>query len=796
MNSQATQKTELNKILALASQYAVLEGGKTLLEQTQPTSSLAQAKERLQITEECLELLFHHGVPKVEYFTPLEDEPLRAQKGSALSCGELLKVGAAMRSIRIAYTSINGVNDENIVLVKRLADGLYFDKNLEEDIFEKIRSDTEVSDYASDRLFSLRREIRLLNERIRARLAEYLTGDEGKYLQESIVTMRANRYVLPVRAEYKRNVKGFIHDRSASGATFFIEPEEVLEMNNELRSLTIDEREEVERILAELSSRVGALANELNKGIAILEEIDAAYARAQYAYKQRAVCPTLNDSGLIDIQMGRHPLIDKNKVVPVSLSLGKDYRFLLISGPNTGGKTVTLKMVGLFCMMAMCGLFIPAKRASLSVFDEIYCDVGDAQSIEESLSTFSSHITNIIQIVEKVTKKCLVLIDELGGGTDPEEGQALAKAIVSHLLTSGAVGVITTHYTAMKEFAFEAKGIENACMEFDADTLEPLYVIKIGMPGSSNALAISRRLGLREDILQAALSNLSEGAQTFENIVRSAEQSRIAAEEALKETNVLKAEWEEKLNLLSKEREKVEKEKEKLYASAKAESRRIIHDRVASAEELLEEIEALFRKETLSEADLIHARTLKNKMANTAFASDNEEEFAPQYRAAEPKDIVVGATVYVQSIASEGVVQSVRAEKKEAEVLCGNLRIRSKYSNLSVVITGKTAQATKKPATKAWANVQVKKSLQPKTSPASELNIIGRTVYEAIPEVEAFIDGALLVNLEEVRIIHGVGTGKLRSGVQEYLRTNKNVAEFRFGKYTEGDMGVTIVKLK
>ena len=522
MNQKAIEKTELNKILSLVSEYAVLDGGKEKIKTAEPTSALLEVKKKLSLTGEATELLFRHGVSKIERFESFNDEIKRAKKGSTLSCGELLSVGALLRSTRIAYTSITGVNDENIRGMKELAKNLYFDKNLEEDIFEKILNDSEVSDYASDKLYTLRKEIRTLNERIRARLGEYLTGSDSKYLQDGIVTMRDNRYVLPVRAEYKRSIKGFIHDRSSSGATFFIEPEEVLEMNNELRALTIDEKEEVERILSELTRRAGFMGEELERDIQILEEIDGIYARAEYGYKLSCVRPEINDIGITRIESGRHPLIDRKKVVPISLSLGKEYRFLLISGPNTGGKTVTLKMVGLFSLMAMCGLFVPAKRAEISVFDEIYCDVGDSQSIEESLSTFSSHITNIIKIVDNVTEKSLVLIDELGGGTDPEEGQALAKAVVSHLLKTGCVGVVTTHYTALKEFAFEQKGIENACMEFDSETLQPLYVIKIGVPGSSNALAISRRLGLKESILQEALSNMSEGAQKFENIVRNA----------------------------------------------------------------------------------------------------------------------------------------------------------------------------------------------------------------------------------------------------------------------------------
>jgi len=799
MNKKAIEKTELNKILALVADYAVLDGSKTLLREFQPFSEIAKVKRSLQKTEECRALLFTHGVGKIEYFPPFSDEIERAKKGSALSCGELLNVGNLLRATRIAHNGIVNVNDEEIRLMKELANNLYFDAALEEDISTKILNDTEVSDYASDKLYTLRKEIRLLNEKIRVRLSEYLTGSEGKYLQDGIITMRDNRYVLPVRAEYKRNIKGFIHDRSQTGATFFIEPEEVLEMNNELRSLAIDEKEEVERILGELSRRVGFIGEELCEDILVLEEIDGYFARAEFSYKRSAVKPEINEKGVIEIERGRHPLIDPKKVVPVSLALGKEYRFLLISGPNTGGKTVSLKMVGLFCLMAACGVFVPARKANLSVFKEIYCDVGDSQSIEESLSTFSSHITNIISIVESADENSLVLIDELGGGTDPDEGQALAKAIVAHLLEKGCTGVVTTHYTALKEFAFSQKGIENACMEFDANTLRPLYVIKIGVPGSSNALAISRRLGLKESILKDALSNLSESAQTFENIVRSAEESRVEAERQLLETQRMKTEWEEKIREVDLERERLQKEKEKLFSSSKAEARKIIRERTAEAEELLSELEKVFEKQTLSEADLIKARTLKNKIGDLAYDTEKEELEQPQYLPVQAERLKVGDKVFVKNIHQEGIVQSVRLQKGEAEILCGNMRIRSKIADLSIAERRRVEEKSKQPK---WQkilkreSVSVSKSFSTQRAPSLEINVIGMTVLEALPEVEAFIDAAVLSNLEEVRIVHGVGTGKLREGIREFLRTHRNVAEFRYGKYGEGETGVTIVKIK
>lgn len=797
MNQRAKEKTELTKILALASEYAVLNGTKEKLKAFRPQTDIVQAKKGLALTEECLALLFRHGVSKIEAFPNLSDELDRAQKGSTLSLGELLSVAALLRSVRIAHTSVAAVTDPEIVKIREFSERLYYDKTLEEDISFKIVSDTTVNDHASEKLYSLRREIRLLNDRIRARLSEYLTGKEGKYLQDAIVTVRNDRYVLPVRAEYKRSVKGFIHDRSASGATFFIEPEEVLEMNNELRTLAVDEKEEVERILHDLSIRIGVLSDRLKTDVELLEEMDGYYARAEYAYNLSCVKPELNDKGIIAVEAGRHPLIDKTKVVPVTVSLGKDYRILLISGPNTGGKTVTLKMIGLFCLMAMCGLFIPAKRAEVSVFEEIYCDIGDSQSIEESLSTFSSHMTNVVEIVNRTTGNDLILMDELGGGTDPEEGQALAKAVLSHLLSTGCAGVVTTHYSTLKEYAFSAKGIENACMEFDNDTLKPLYIVKIGLPGSSNAIAISRRLGLKESILHEAMSNLSEGAQAFENIVRTAEESRIRADEILCETNKLKTEWQEKLALVNAEKEKLEKEREKLFFTAKTESRRIINARTAEAEELLGEIEKVFEKETLTTSDVIYARTLKNKLVAKAYESDEEEEQSPQYLPIDKNTLQAGDTVFVKRTATTGTVQNVRKEKGEAEVLCGNIKLRVKISELSLVISPKQAQTVKSnPYKKKSEKVSVNKRLSASAMPKWEVNVIGRTVSEALPEVEAFLDSAVLSNLEEVRIVHGMGTGKLRKGIHDYLKTQPTVAEFRLGVYGEGDAGVTIVKLK
>ena len=787
MDAKVLEKLELNKILAGVASFAVLGYTKEAVLTEIPSTDTAEAEKLLSLTAEADAALFRFGIGRVEEFPRFSDELDRAEKGASLSCGELLGVASLLRSARVAYRSVTAL--ENAPLLKEIVAGIYFDEVLEKDITEKILSEDEVSDYASDELYNIRRSIRSLNERIRARLSEFLGGDGTKYLQEGIVTMRDNRYVLPVRAEYKSRIRGFVHDRSASGATFFIEPEEVLEMNNELRELAAAEKEEIERILAQLSRRIGTMSAQLKTDILRLCEIDRAFAKAEYSYKNKCVRPQLSRQGIIDIEKGRHPLLDPKTAVPVSVSLGGEHSILLVSGPNTGGKTVTLKMCGLFCLMAACGIFVPAADGTrLSVFKKVFCDIGDAQSIEENLSTFSSHIKNIIGITREADGDSLVLIDELGGGTDPDEGQAIAKAVISDLLKKGCRGIVTTHYTALKEFAYAEKGIENASMEFDMNTLRPLYRIKRGVPGSSNAIAISRRLGLSEEILQEALSYLSEGGRKFENILRTAEQSRIEADEAKKQAEALKAEWSEKLAQVNAEREKLKKEREKLFASAKVESRRIVNERTEQAEELLAQIEEIAARRNLTEADLIRARTLKNKLADKAYAAQEEEE-KPTASPADFSSLKAGDRVFVGAMNAAGEVLSINLKKQEAQVLVGSMRLNVKGKDL-FAMTGAKKKAEPK------ERIQVMRKISPVQSVKTEINLLGMTVSEAVQEVDAFIDQAVLAGLEEVKIIHGMGTGKLKEGIRNHLPGLKNVAEFRLGVYGEGEAGVTIVKLK
>ncbi len=780
---RSAQLLELDKILSQLSGYAVLEETKDALLSLEPTIDLAEARRLLAATDEAMYLLFTAGAGRVEYFSPRGDMLERAEKGAVLSCKELLDCARMLRSVRLLHDSVRSLSNGMQPTFSGIAERLVYDVRLERDIGDKIVSEDTIADTASERLFSLRKEIRLLGERIRARLASYLSGDEKKYLQDGIVTVRGDRFVIPVKSEYRRSVRGFVHDRSQSGATVFIEPEEVLEMNNELRDLAIDEKEEEERILKDLSRRLGKLRDPLELSLSLVSEADGYFARAEYAYALHAVMPVLNDKGVVDIRKGRHPLLDPKTAVPVTVAVGESIRFLLISGANTGGKTVTLKMCGLFCLMAACGLFVPAAEGTRLTVSGVWCDVGDSQSIEENLSTFSSHIVNLKRILEETGPCSFVLIDEPGGGTDPEEGQAIARAVLSALMRKGCRGIVTTHYSALKEFAYETEGLENGSMEFDAEDHRPLYRLKIGAPGSSNALAICSRLGLPEETVEEARSYLSQEVRAFDRTLRAAEESRVRTEALAREAEAVKADWEARSRALGLEEEKFKREREKFLAASKAEARRIVSERTARAEELLGEIENIFEKEKLSESDLIRARTLKNILKNDTMS---EEETPIRAIPVDFDTLKEGDRVHIGSMNAEGTVLSVNRTKRTAEVQAGSIRVKAKGEDLFL------AKKRKEQA----ARVTVSRDVSSRTEARPEINLIGMTTMEMQSELEKFLDSAVLANFPEVRVIHGMGTGKLRSAVHELLRKDGRVESFRLGKYGEGESGVTIVTLK
>lgn len=784
MEEKIIKTLEFDKVLNIVSNYCVLQKTAENVKTLCPTSDFDECRLKIAETRAASELLYKGGVSGIESYDDFGDALLRAQKGSTLGMGDLLKIARLLKSSRILYTSVTSSNAE-AEIIKSYCAGIYVDQYLEDEIKTKILSEDTMSDNASEKLAALRKNLKKLNEQIREKLQSYVRGS-NKFLQDNVITMRGDRYVVPVKSEYKGQVSGFIHDQSATGSTIFIEPTAVFELNNALRAATFEEQAEVEKILADLSHKIGIIADRLTENDRIISLIDGIYARAIYSYKNKCVEPILASDGSIVIKSGRHPLIDRNKVVPVSLSLGEKYNYLLITGPNTGGKTVTLKLTGLFCLMAMSGLFIPAVAGSkISVFDKIFCDIGDEQSIEQSLSTFSSHMKNVIKITENIDENSLVLIDEIGAGTDPDEGSALARAIIERLIEKNSKGIITTHYSALKEYAYKESRITNASMEFDPVTFKPLYKINIGLPGTSNAIEISKMLGLSDDLTKRATALVGEEKTSFENVLKEAERTR-------QECKALKAEIEEikekevaTLNEIDKTRDKLNSEKEKFYAQAKAESRRIVNEKLEEADDIINEIKILFDKEELTSGDLIKARTLRNKLEDKKYSLEDVEEKLVNYKPVDPDELKEGDKVYYKNIDGVCTVHAVNRKKGEAEIFMGSLRMKAPFDKLSVVSTKVDAGKT---------TVSLKREITP--SVKTEINVIGYNVPDALEEVSRFLDASILSNLEEVKIIHGKGMKILSSAIHDYLRKNKQVVSFRFGKYGEGEHGVTFAKLK
>lgn len=784
MEEKIIKTLEFDKVLNIVSDYCVLHKTAENVKNLCPTSVFDECRLKIAETSEAFELLYKGGVSEIEFYDDFGDALLRAQKGSTLGMGDLLKVARLLKSSRILYTSVTSSNAE-AEIIKSYCAGIYVDQYLEEEIRSKILSEDAMSDNASEKLAAIRKNLKRLNEQIREKLQSYVRGS-NKYLQDNVITMRGDRYVVPVKSEYKGQVSGFIHDQSATGSTVFIEPTAVFELNNSLRAATFEEQAEIDKILADLSHKVGIISDRLIENDRLISLIDGIYARAIYSYKNKCIEPILTSDGSIVVKSGRHPLIDGNKVVPVSLSLGEKYNYLLITGPNTGGKTVTLKLTGLFCLMAMSGLFIPAVAGSkISVFDKIFCDIGDEQSIEQSLSTFSSHMKNVIKITENIDKNSLVLIDEIGAGTDPDEGSALARAIIERLIERNSKGIITTHYSALKEYAYKESRITNASMEFDPVTFKPLYKINIGLPGTSNAIEISKMLGLSDDLTKRATELVGKEKTSFENVLKEAEKTRQECKSLKAEIEEIKATEVAALAEIDKTRDKLNAEKEKFYAQAKAESRRLVNEKLEEADDIINEIKILFDKEELTSGDLIKARTLRNKLEDKKYSLEDVEEKLVNYKPVDPDELKEGDKVYYKNIDGVCTVHAVNRKKGEAEIFMGSLRMKAPFDKLSVVSTKVDAGKT---------TVSLKREITP--SVKTEINVIGYNVPDALEEVSRFLDASILSNLEEVKIIHGKGMKILSSAIHDYLRKNKQVVSFRFGKYGEGEHGVTFVKLK
>lgn len=787
MISEKTLKSlEFDKIVSELTKYAVLNRTKEMLTTFVPLTRLSDAQKLQETTTEAYKYLYTYSTGGVFYFDDITDELKRVDVGGTLNNIELLRVSANLKSARLIKTAVSSVNDDSLCLIPEITDRLYVNQDFEKEITDKIISEDEISDTASQKLYAIRKSIRNINAKIREQLNSYMRGSLSKYLQDNVVTMRQDRYVVPVKSEFRSFVKGFIHDQSSSGATVFIEPEHVMELNNDLKRAIFDEAEEIHRILAELSSKVSYMSDALRYNAENLTEIDGFFARAEYSFKNKCSRPDLNDKGYIDIKRGRHPLIENNKVVPVSVSLGKNNNFLLITGPNTGGKTVTLKLTGLFSLMAMSGLYLPADdQTEISVFTNVYCDIGDEQSIEQDLSTFSSHIKNIIHIINNVDNNSLVLLDELGAGTDPEEGSALALAIIKKLLNANCFGIITTHYSKLKEFAVENGKIENASMEFDAVSLKPLYKLNIGIPGSSNALEIAKTLGLDDGVINEALSLLSDKKISFENVLKKAEESKRNYDHLSNQLEQLKLDKENELNILLEEKDKLIKEREKVYSTAKQETKRIVGDKLAEAEEIIIELKQILKKVGLESKEVFRASELKNRLKNSRYLSADVDAEPFELKKVTEENLILGNRVYVKSLGAYAKLLSIKKNKSEAEVLIGSIKTVVKIKDVY----------NSEPIIEKKDKIKVAKSSNFSLA-KSELNVLGKTSLEAVEEVENFIDQAVVNGIEEVKIIHGVGTGVLLKEIRNYLKSNKNVLEFRRGNYGEGENGVTIIKLK
>ena len=667
---------EYGKILDMLAAHAQSEGGKAACRALLPTSDIGEAELALDMTAEADRTLFEFSVSPSFAVDDIEETVVKAEKGAVLSIPELLRVGRALRVARRvgkSLTPVIGVPGLHAMLA-----GLYSDDKLEKDIFDSFISETEVADNATPELRAIRLRIRKLGDNVKTKLQLFVTSPTyHKYLQDSIVTVRGDRYVIPVKSEFKGAISGLVHDQSASGATLYIEPMQIVELNNELKTEKLNEQAEIERILRNFSTAVSAHADRLKASYATIVEMDATFARAQLAHAMKAVRPELDREGALSVKEGRHPLIDAKKVVPLTLAMRADERMLLITGPNTGGKTVTLKMTGLFVCMALSGLYLPAKSAKVPVFDGVYSDIGDEQSIEQSLSTFSAHIKNIIGILGRITSRSLVLFDELGAGTDPGEGAALAVSISDYVMSTGAKFLVTSHFNDLKEYALTTPGVVAASMEFDTATFRPTFKLVMGAIGTSNALDIATTLGLDKGIVERARGRISAEKRQFDNVLSAAEQTRRRAEQLVSDASLDRERAASALREAENEKRIIAEKREKLDESIRRETKRLIEDSVEEADEIIDKLKELAAKEVVEDKDVFEARSLRKKLVNMSAKYDTESIVED-----EPDDSPLrpGDNVWVKSLSKRGTLKAVSA-RGEAEVVFGKLTVKVKHGD-------------------------------------------------------------------------------------------------------------------
>ena len=785
MNERALRVLEFTKIREMLAGYVLSEFGRKKCLALTPLSDFAEVNRALDETEEAVVALTFLGGHPMTPFDDISEYLALAGKGSTLSQKALLSVAETLRSARAARSAL--VTDrENTPIITAMASRLQPMRQLEEDITEAILSEDEISDHASPALLDIRRHIRSANDRIREKLNSMAHGAAySKYLMESIVTVRDGRYVLPVKQEYRQNVPGLVHDQSATGATLFIEPMAVVEMGNELKEWHMKERAEIERILAALSAQVADGGDLIAQNLSILQHLDFAFAKGMLSRELECVRPKMNEAGKINLVRVRHPLINREKVVPCSLWLGDDFTSLIITGPNTGGKTVTLKTLGLMTLMAQSGLHVPgALGTELSTFEEVYADIGDEQSIEQSLSTFSSHMTNIVGIMNAVTPRDLVLFDELGAGTDPTEGAALAQVILDALLKIHVRTAATTHYSELKAYALSTKGVENASVEFDVATLRPTYRLSIGVPGKSNAFEISRRLGLPEYLIDNAKQLLSHDTIRFEDVIANAEYHRQVAEKERQLAEQARQETVQLRNEAERLYKDMEEKREASTRKAKEEARRIMEKARRESESILYDLKRMKKSANVPEHEV---NALKKRMED-GIDSLSEGLSKPTGSFAQPpKTVKIGDIVEITNLNTKGTVLSLPDAKGEVQLQAGILKLKAHLSQLRLV--------QEKPKAKPVSSVRVNTGAMERTVHMS-CDVRGMALDEAMAEVDQYLDEAVLAGLNEVTIVHGKGTGILREGLQRYLKTNGHVKSFRRGVYGEGEDGVTIVQLK
>lgn len=791
MNKKTLAKLEYNKIIELLTDHASSFSGKELCRRLKPMTSLSDIQIAQEETGAAFTRIVKKGRPSFGDCNPVNDSLRRLEIGGSLGSGELLRICKLLETAgrAKAYGRHDNADDTEDCL-----DSYFAQLNpvsiLTTEIRRCIIEEDEISDEASPALKHIRRQMAQINDKVHATLSGMVNGSLRTYLQDPIITMRGDRYCIPVKAEYRSQVPGMIHDQSSTGSTLFIEPMAVVKLNNDLKELYGKEQEEIQVILARLSADAAEYISDIQTDYTVLRTLDFIFAKGSLAIDMNASLPLFNTEGRIHIREGRHPLLDKRSVVPITLTLGDTFDLLIVTGPNTGGKTVSLKTVGLFTLMGQAGLHIPAlDRSELAVFTEVYADIGDEQSIEQSLSTFSSHMTNIVSFLKKVDDQSLVLFDELGAGTDPTEGAALAISILNHLHMRGIRTMATTHYSELKVYALSTPGVENASCEFDVETLRPTYHLLIGIPGKSNAFAIAGKLGLPNFIIEDAKTRLTEQDESFEDILTDLETSRRTIEKEQETIASYKREIERLKQETQKKQEKLEEQRDRILREANEKAHAILAEAKETADETMRNFHK-FGKANISAAEMERERErIRKKMESTR--SGMMKEPSKPKKEYKPSDFKLGESVKVLSMNINGTVASLPDNKGNLTVQMGILRSQVNISDLEII---DETPAYLKKTTRAGGKGKIKMSKS--LSVSTEINLLGKTVDEAVAELDKYLDDASLAHLSSVRIVHGKGTGALRKGIHQYLRRQKHVRSFRLGEFGEGDAGVTIAELK